>query len=912
MFHHMPEQLHAMEDSLIASMDMVYEETESLSLLTSVQEVRHTLDGKGGYLSQCLPSATFRYNRIPELENLPLQSMDASSILNLPGTNGWHGKWVDLDGEGIPGILVFRSGNAWYYHRNECSGTPPASEKAFASPFLLSRVPNQRLDIKKSMFEDLDRNGRLYLVNLDSSRGDCGYFSRSEDGNWNQFVPFKNMPSINLSSPAVTRLDLTGSGFLDVLDYIDENGDVKWYPSLGISGFGPQISTGHAEAKPTLEKGDAQERFFTEDMSGDGMMDIIRVRNGDISYWPNLGYGRFGRSVEMQHAPLLDTLDQFSVDRIRVHDVDGSGTADLIYFPVGGTAHLYFNLSGNGWSRRHTITAYPPTTPLSSSTVVDLLGKGTACMCWIGPGCSGGMALSYVNLCGGVKPYLLTSYSNGRGMEADIAYEPSTKYYQEDQKRGTPWQTKLPFPVHCVDQIVVRDPIAQTSYTTRYSYHDGFYDGLEKEFRGFGMVEQHEAEDFAEGAKTEHRQPPIRKKLWFHTGHPSHTAKLPHTFLHQTLSPSHLPDDLTTKDWEQGHRALKGLLLREEVFGDDETQKSDIPYSVSEFNYKVELRQTSVDNSKAVFTVAPREKMTYIYERDPVDPRINHDLTLQVDRFGNVLKSACINYGRRHRTPAQDDRLRQEESLLIYSETEYTNAIDELDYFRTPLFAGSRRYRILASHLPSKLEYDSLTLDDYGFFRKADVIEQRVEPELDILKPQKLLLSESRAYYRSSDLSKVLPYGCTERLSVPERTFRLVFTERFLCELFVRNTQALLYDDSEQLHQFLRYVWPKYERSHVHLLQPCSLYFSPPLSLPLICQWRCAEWTNRSSGYVDLQLDGKWWAPSPQVWYSTDRRAELEQAWKNFYIPLAYEDPLGNLTQEELDDLRLLKIRSGT
>jgi hypothetical protein len=31
------------------------------------------------------------------------------------------------------------------------------------------------------------------------------------------------------------------------------------------------------------------------DMSGDGLSDLVRIRNGEICYWPSLGYRRSGR-----------------------------------------------------------------------------------------------------------------------------------------------------------------------------------------------------------------------------------------------------------------------------------------------------------------------------------------------------------------------------------------------------------------------------------------------------------------------------------------------------------------------------------------------------------------------------------------------------------------------------------------
>ena len=84
-------------------------------------------------------------------------------------------------------------------------------------------------------------------------------------------------------------------------------------------------------------------------MSGDGLTDLVRIRNGEVCYWPNLGYGRFGAKVTMDNAPWFDNPDQFDQKRIRLADIDGSGTTDIIYLHRDGV-RLYFNQSGNSWS----------------------------------------------------------------------------------------------------------------------------------------------------------------------------------------------------------------------------------------------------------------------------------------------------------------------------------------------------------------------------------------------------------------------------------------------------------------------------------------------------------------------------------------------------------------------------------
>ena len=59
---------------------------------------------------------------------------------------------------------------------------------------------------------------------------------------------------------------------------------------------------------PAVVFADGTERVQLADMSGDGLVDIVRIRNGEVCYWPNLGYGRFGAKITMDGAPRFTTL----------------------------------------------------------------------------------------------------------------------------------------------------------------------------------------------------------------------------------------------------------------------------------------------------------------------------------------------------------------------------------------------------------------------------------------------------------------------------------------------------------------------------------------------------------------------------------------------------------------------------
>ena len=104
----------------------------------------------------------------------------------------------------------------------------------------------------------------------------------------------------------------------------------------GDGGLWP--SAARARSRSTRRRGrnsssaDGTESIFLADMSGDGLTDLVRIRVGEVCYWPNLGYGRFGAKVTIDGASRFDRAELFDAHRVYLADIDGSGTADIIYF----------------------------------------------------------------------------------------------------------------------------------------------------------------------------------------------------------------------------------------------------------------------------------------------------------------------------------------------------------------------------------------------------------------------------------------------------------------------------------------------------------------------------------------------------------------------------------------------------
>lgn len=152
-------------------------------------------------------------------------------------------------------------------------------------------------------------------------------------------------------------------------------------------------------------------------MTGDGLSDIVRVENARVCYWPNLGHGRFGSMVTMSTPPRLDGRESFDARRVRLADLDGSGPADLVYLGARGV-ECFRNQAGNGWAEGRVVSGLAPPHPLSDVQVVDLLGRGTACLVWSSRSVKDRGKVTFVDLFGrddddapppsAYKPHLLT------------------------------------------------------------------------------------------------------------------------------------------------------------------------------------------------------------------------------------------------------------------------------------------------------------------------------------------------------------------------------------------------------------------------------------------------------------------------------------------------------------------------
>jgi RHS repeat-associated protein len=904
------------------------------------------------YLKKSLPRFEFEYSKASIRDDI--REMDLESLENFPyGLDSTNYQWVDLDGEGLSGILTEQA-DGWFYKRNLSpinqvnQNGSTRIEARFSPVELVAEKPSlAAISQGRQQLMDLSGDGQLDLVELHGPTP--GFYERTQDGRWESFKPFVSQPVLDWSNPNLKFVDLTGDGHADIL--MTEDDVFTWHPSLEEDGFGPAERTHHAwdeEKTPRLVFADGTQSIYLADMSGDGLTDLVRIRNGEVCYWPNLGYGRFGAKVTMDNAPWFDRPDQFNQQQVRLADIDGSGVIDIIYLGGDGV-RLYFNQSGNHWSEPRYLRQFPTVDSLSSVMTVDLLGNGTACLVWSSALLGDARRpMRYVDLMGGQKPHLLVKTINNLGAEIHVQYAPSTEFYLADKLTGKPWITKVPFPVHVVKRIETYDHISRNRFVTRYVYHHGYFDGQEREFRGFGMVEQWDTEEFATLSKSDdfpvsdniqapYHIPPVYTKTWFHTGvyldrdhisdffagllddndegeyyrEPGSTDAQARALL---LPDTVLPPDWTPEEEREACRALKGAMLRQEVYALDQTPKQDHPYTVTEQNHTVRRLQPRDGNRHGVFLTHPREVINFHYERsftfdsadpepDPqkkrkiFDPRVQHTFTFAVNDFGNVLKSATVAYGRRYDAPdlalLSQDLEKQRLVHITCTENTFTNSIEKkADDYRTPLPAESLTYEVRkprqeksGNGLTNLYRFDALLNhinqagDGNHDVAYEDILFARAQQAAanDATESEKYfrrLIEHVRTLYRPNDCGvaqnnplALLPLGSLESLALPGESYKLAFTPGLLAQVFQRNSQPLLSN-------------------------PANVLGGPGADGG---GYVVSQDMKGAGNFPNTDADDYWWVPTGRVFLSpnstNDAAHEFAYARSHFFLPHRVRDP---------------------
>jgi hypothetical protein len=713
-------------ETLVRSYHLLYQDQlgepprNAASLLSRI-----VVEGHDGASSELLPLLEFGYTDF----QADRQKFAAIRGADLPAKSlaDPSAELVDLFGQGLPDILEM-NGTARYW-RNRGDGT-------FDIPRPMDDAPGG-LGLADPGVQLLDANGDGKADLFITTERLSGYYPMRFGGLWDSrsFQRYRQAPSFNLKDPEVHLVDLDGDG---VTDAMRSGTSLECYFNDPLGGWSSARRFPRKQLSEFPDVDFSDPRVKWADMTGDGLQDIALVYDGTVQYWPNLGYGDWGQRVTMAgHSPRFPY--GYDPKRILLGDVDGDGLADIVYVD-NRRITLWINQAGNGWSAPIVIEGTPPVSDMDAVRLADVGGNGISGILWTSDLTEVGRAhMFFLDLTGGAKPYLLGQMNNHMGSVTSVEYAPSTRFYLEDEKQlVTRWKTPLPIPVHVVSRVEVIDEISQGKLTTGYRYHHGYWDGVEREFRGFGMVEQYDSEEFATYHKAGSGKgsasflpvsegffsPPTLTKSWFHQG--AIGDEFPDWYETDYSDEFWIGDGLLLSrpadmaQWlktlprrvrRDAFRALRGHLLRSELYAADGSGLETRPYTVTEHLYGLreeDQPSSSQPNRLHLFFPYLLAQRTTQWERG-YDPMAQFTFSDDFDDYGQPRRQtqvACPR-GWRHPEDMPTDPYLATRTLTVYASPSASGPY----IFDRVARASTYEYRP-ATNAPSRKLFDLRDLPD--------------------------------------------------------------------------------------------------------------------------------------------------------------------------------------------------------
>lgn len=274
------------------------------------------------------------------------------SDLNRPGLI-----FADMDGNGSADLANVGTAMAGYYPRRQDGG--------FDRPVRFAQAPSARLAGGEGRFVDLDGNGVPDVLFTDDEfyalylRDGTGYADRP------QVIPRKEAPPVDLRDAHVRLADMNGDGVQDLVR-VDGAG-VTYWPYLGNGTWAGAVELANP---PRLPRGYDPRRMFLADIDGDGCADFVYVDRASVFFWYNLGGAALSEAQVIPFAPTGSVADVRVVDLMGTGTCgvlwsnvpDGVTERGYVFLDLmGGTKPYLLNRIDNGLGLISEINYRPST-----------------------------------------------------------------------------------------------------------------------------------------------------------------------------------------------------------------------------------------------------------------------------------------------------------------------------------------------------------------------------------------------------------------------------------------------------------------------------------------------------------------------------------------------------------------------
>lgn len=463
-------------------------------------------------------------------QNLPLQVMDNPYV-----------DLVDLNGDALPDMLktdAFGGVHTAYLNEGEtdgaitwASGTDVGGDERAWQIDLAAQVgPIAQL-------ADMNGDG-LADFTYKSAIGDVYYFPNAADVTWGPRVPMNIDPSESappspFGSADVKTADIDFDKRMDIVQSVSVGAGANY--RVWFNRGGGQYARS-VTISPDCDDFERCPGFMLSapgvhiaDVNGDRVPDLARLRPTELQVTAGVGHGRFMPIVSVSVPDY--TFDSEQVGKAKLEDITGDGLVDLVLErAVPGELWYWINLGNYTLEHRRVVTDMPA--QLGTDPEIrwaDMNGNGTTDLVYADQSAESRLQIFDIGRAIGWEPTpkQLTLIDNGLGRRIAIEYRSATAFALDARAAGNPWQTNSPIPLQVVSRVVVTPGLeldgkpGKDTYITDFLYRDPFYDGSEKEFRGFAFVKKIERGDpeCATNPQGEDCSTPTQvTRITFHTG----------------------------------------------------------------------------------------------------------------------------------------------------------------------------------------------------------------------------------------------------------------------------------------------------------------------------------------------------------------------------------------------------------
>ncbi len=595
---------------LVRAYDFAYEperSTGKYSLLISVTQV-----GDDGVST--LPPHSFSYTQFEPTASQVVTMQNPPPL----GLTNPDADLVDINADGLPD-LAYTAAEGHRFYLNRGLG------RWQVEPVYPTQSPPERISNPNVRMADMNGDGRVDLLVKSGATAGAPffYYTNKRDGEWekNGRIDFGPSPGFDLNDPNVQLIDVNNDHRIDVV--LSTAGRLKvwlarekaWSQNADFDVPAPAAGDAAKFSDPNIKVGD---------ITGDRMEDLLFVRDGLVVYWAHNGNGSYAEGETLLNPP--SGVGAQSA-QIQAGDINNDGLVDLV-LPGNRTVYYWLSL-GDGSLTEPIVLRDTPAFNAQDTAVrlADMDGDGAVELLYSRYPAPANEALQYVDFSVGAQPFLLQSVDNGLGRAIHINYKSSVDDHIADWDAGTPWGVNLPFPVQVVRQVKVHDANSGDDYVIDYHYRDGYYDGVQKEFRGFVR-----SEEIKRGDST------------------APTTVTRHTY------------DVGMTD-----ESRKGMLLTKEVLAEGGACSGSFTgcfeRTVNQLTTLVVVEPQQTHNSKAIAYAYLSQSDRYVHEQEaqPVQLRQRYEQ----DNYGNLTKE--FNYGQ----VCGEDLSCGDDELLKYTDYAY-------------------------------------------------------------------------------------------------------------------------------------------------------------------------------------------------------------------------------------------------